>query len=434
MIARTSRSARLRFTRGARLARTGFTLVELLVVIAIIGILIGLLLPAVQAAREAARRTQCTNNLKQLGLALLNYEGPNGCFPPLFLHGTTQDGTRMVSDFLTNGVWMLLPYMEQQSVKNLYNPNIIWYNNPPASANISIPSFICPSNAGKESIIGADNSAGRYFRDTLDLPIWRGGATGLPYGFGLIDYAFCKGVSDGWCREPENLTPVAGRDGGIPGRERGMFNVNQSTRIAQVSDGTSNTIMMGDAAQGPNWQLTAYPAPFDPNTGTLDPSEASNSSLPIEVDKQDPTQFGETYAVNAWPAGQPNYDTLAISGKFHVCTIAACTRDPINRRRITESAYDTGAFEDVNLLNRCFSTVTVAAAYNTTTISGANKHRASGFRSEHPGICNFLFADGSVRILKRDIDFRLPTPTQPSAGVYQALSTMGGGEVAASEQ
>jgi len=417
MIARTSRGARLRFTRGARLGQTGFTLVELLVVIAIIGILIGLLLPAVQAAREAARRTQCTNNLKQLGLALLNYEGPNGCFPPSFLYGNTLDGSSMGPDFLTNGVWMLLPYMEQQSVKNLYNPNVIWYNNSPAAALAVIPSFICPSNSNKENPIGADTAAGSYFRDTLALNvIWPSNA---PYGFGLIDYAFCKGVSDAWCIDADNINPAAGQEGGIPAREKGIFNVNQATRLAAITDGTSNTIMMGDAAQGQNWRLTRTPQPINGTTGLLlDPAEAS--SPPVDTDST-----GQSFAVNGWPAGQPNLWTLVSSGNFHVSTIAACTRDPINRKMITESCLDDARFFLLNVPNVCLSTV--------TDQSGNNHNRASGYRSDHPNICNFLFADGSVRILKREIDFRLPTPTQPIAGVYQALSTIGGGETAQSE-
>jgi prepilin-type N-terminal cleavage/methylation domain-containing protein/prepilin-type processing-associated H-X9-DG protein len=414
------RSAGVRFSaaRPARLRPAGFTLVELLVVIAIIGILIGLLLPAVQAAREAARRTQCTNNLKQLGLALLNYEGPNGVLPPLFLYGRTLDGSNFTDDFLTNGVWMLLPYMENENVKNLYNPNVIWYNNAPAAALTVIPSFVCPSNANKENPIGADTAAGSYFRDNLQLNvIWPAGA---PYGFSLIDYAFCKGINDAWCREPDNINPAAGLEGGIPSREKGIFNVNQATRLAAITDGTSNTIMMGDAAQGPNWHLTRTPQPFNASTGLLiDPGETSNP--PADTDTT-----GQSFAVNGWPAGQPNLWTLVTSGNFHVTTIAACTRDPMNRKLITESCLDDTRFFLSGVPNLCLS--------SASDQSGNNNNRASGFRSDHPGICNFLFGDGSVRILRRDIDFRLPTPTQPFAGVYQALSTMGGGETTASEQ
>ena len=103
-------------------AKSGFTLVELLVVIAIIGILVGLLLPAVQAAREAARRMQCSNNLKQLGLAMLNYESSHKAFPsnnPLVVR--PGDGLRYVQ-----GPWTvaILPFMEQGNVYNQWNQNL----------------------------------------------------------------------------------------------------------------------------------------------------------------------------------------------------------------------------------------------------------------------------------------------------------------------
>src|SRR4051812_5847915 len=95
---------------------SGFTLIELLVVIAIIAVLIALLLPAVQAAREAARRMQCVNNLKQLGLAVANYESGNGCLPPTGCGGITDPGN---NDFSMKA--RLLPFMEQAPLYNALN-------------------------------------------------------------------------------------------------------------------------------------------------------------------------------------------------------------------------------------------------------------------------------------------------------------------------
>jgi len=104
-------------------ARNGFTLIELLVVIAIIAVLISLLLPAVQSAREAARRIQCTNNLKQLGLAMHNYESIHGTLPPSLTVRTNSAGA--VTWF---GGWSaqgrILPFVEQENIRKVYNVNL----------------------------------------------------------------------------------------------------------------------------------------------------------------------------------------------------------------------------------------------------------------------------------------------------------------------
>jgi prepilin-type N-terminal cleavage/methylation domain-containing protein/prepilin-type processing-associated H-X9-DG protein len=193
-------------TSAARRTRVGFTLVELLVVIAIIGILIGLLLPAVQSAREAARRSQCANNLKQLGLALHNYESSAGAYPPsMFWSGVLNDKTNDIS------VWSrLLPFIEQSALGAAYTGISTEDQKLPDGTPIMglrIPVYICPSEINDMAKMNTDGTLNAY-----------------PGTYGV------------------NLGPWMVFDPTRQTTPQGSFYVNSRLRPADFTDGMSNTL------------------------------------------------------------------------------------------------------------------------------------------------------------------------------------------------
>jgi prepilin-type N-terminal cleavage/methylation domain-containing protein/prepilin-type processing-associated H-X9-DG protein len=202
-----------------------FTLVELLVVIAIIGILVGLLLPAVQAAREAARRMQCTNNLKQIGLAVHNYVDANRNFPSGFYfqgQGMTGRGDR--ARRLPGFTWTasILPYIEQTAVYNQLNFAQRIYLAPNRAAVASrIPSAVCPS---------APNPTAHKAMGTT------GGAAYSDPGILATNYVGCGGsftTSQYYSSEE--------------GRKNGIIMEDTKFHFGSISDGTSNTILAGES-------------------------------------------------------------------------------------------------------------------------------------------------------------------------------------------
>jgi prepilin-type N-terminal cleavage/methylation domain-containing protein/prepilin-type processing-associated H-X9-DG protein len=296
-------------------SRTGFTLIELLVVIAIIAILIGLLLPAVQKVREAAARTQCANNLKQLGLALHNYHDVNQKFPPAAKWdfdapaGTPQNYVRY-------SLWAkILPYIEQDNIYRQYDFTVQW-SKQTALIAVPIKTYQCPSAQNPRFVTTAQGN----LRATTD-------------------YAPVSGVNPGIA----NAGVVAARSDYSGFFKNVWKDGDATTRIADITDGTSNTVAVIEDAGRPDLWVG----------GT------KNTSL-VLPDESNPDESAETAGnVTGAPWAQP-------------------------RNQVVVAGWNTAT----------------NSYFGPCVINCTNSQEVYSF---HSGGANFLFGDGSVHFIAQTV-------------------------------
>jgi prepilin-type N-terminal cleavage/methylation domain-containing protein/prepilin-type processing-associated H-X9-DG protein len=354
----------------------GFTLVELLVVIAIIGILVGLLLPAVQAAREAARRMQCSNNLKQLALSALNYESATKRLPSLGLRGGGCSGQPGLGVNVAVYSWTfaVLPYMEQTALQagidarsrptasGLPDPWAITSTDPvmgPFISNFwnkSIPSFQCPSD---------------------------GPPADRQWSPSILNYK--ASVGDRYSANEQLACNGAGRD------NRGIFQLNRWLNLGSISDGTSNTIMFSETvgSGAPDDVLGGVAVNMQSVVPAVCLARVSGSPRKLTAPVR---HTGRAVTIMAWD-GRPYYS-------------AVCTIIPPNGPVCQWGAADS--------------------AGNLSTA-----------QSRHTGGVQIARADGSVQFVSQSVDSGDQTVADsvntsgPSAyGVWGAMGSRNGGEVA----
>jgi prepilin-type N-terminal cleavage/methylation domain-containing protein/prepilin-type processing-associated H-X9-DG protein len=241
--------------------RLGFTLIELLVVVAIIGILMALLLPAVQKVREASNRAKCANNLRQIGLALHNYHDPNGAFPTAYKQLPADDPTapRGTGKYGPSVFVLILPYLEQDNVYRQIDTTraaLSTANMPPANPAYStpLPVFLCPSSPFASPTADYSEELARSFGN-FDINIY------YPPGliFGRTDYAPDAGMSaDIVGIDIKSDASIIAQPPSAP------------VRITDITDGSSNTLMVVEDAGRPAWYSSKGLVTSGPPIGTYE--------------------------------------------------------------------------------------------------------------------------------------------------------------------
>ncbi|APW62649.1 DUF1559 domain-containing protein [Paludisphaera borealis] len=365
--------------------RRGFTLIELLVVIAIIAVLIALLLPAVQSAREAARRAQCINNLKQLGLAVHNYHSQQNVFPPLMGNLSNAAYNATGDPFPFDWTASILPNMEQQPLYNAANftlhSNAAWNLTPQNSTviNSRVSMMMCPSESSKMPTVG---QGWKNYVANIGGPAVNSGWSGL-------------------------LVIMRGDPNNNPGQPIGPVNFNcGSFGVESVTDGTSNTALFSETLVGTGPPMNAVTIataqrkstilfisgmnlPMD--QGASQPQAAQNFVATCKALPGTTTGFGPSSPVtgNAWLGGNAN---------------SCLTWDSYNH------------WMPPNGIG-CYN----AADGNSS--GWGNPNDAMPPSSNHPGGVNMSMGDGSVRFIKDSVSLQ----------AWWGLGTRNGGEVISSD-
>lgn len=334
-----------RIRRRPSSAREGFTLIELLVVVAVIGVLVAILLPAVQSAREAARRMQCSSNLRDLGIAMNNFYSSNGHFPAgSEAKPAPQFPNNPHTFYRWSALARLTPFLEQQEAHDLLDFDLPMYRmaqgqglglTPQITTSVAtrLANFLCPSDIDAPAL--SDDGSTRY---------------------GLTNYAVCTG---------------SGMGGGTPFETDGVYFVNSRIRFADIVDGSSHTVVASESTLGQGKERLQVAQQVQPQTDYASPLLFGNATLT------------ETSCRAAFIWNNTNRRGFFWASGEYRCALYNHHRMP-NDRIIDCIGSRSNTGEDVKTMFASFG------------------WRAA--RSRHPGGVHALMGDGSVHFVGNGID------------------------------